>query len=69
MGRYITTLKDPELLYIADSLDDLNKELPEIKKIVQWGNTSFSDSGYDIPEQTVEVVGLKVYLRYHGLKK
>ena len=64
MGRYVNDPKDMELLFIADNAADLAAEVPKIEKLVQWGNQSLQDSGYDeMASQYVDVKGMKVYIR------
>lgn len=63
MGRYVNDPKDPELLYIADTSDDLQTELPRIEQVINWGNNSLTDSGFEQHLQDVQVRGMRVYLK------
>jgi hypothetical protein len=64
MGRYVNDAKDRELLYVADNAADLAAEVLKIQQLVDWGNRSLQDSGYDqMASQYVDVRGMKVYIR------
>lgn len=56
---YVTDEKEPELIYVGNDVEELEK----IKRWVSSMNHSLVDSGFDNYQYDLEVVGEKAYIK------